>query len=459
MHAVPIHRRAVPLSRPLAAESERDAGTASGSPAATACGPTSGTSSRQRFRIPHILEFYGATEGNVNIFNFEGKPGAVGRVPWFVAHRFPIAVVRFDVERQQPVRDAEGFCIRCDADEPGEVIGQIVNDPAQARQPLRGLRRRQPEREQDPAQRVREGRRLVPHRRPDAQGRATAISISSTASATPSAGRARTSRPPRWPRRSTPSRASRDANVYGVTVAGRDGRAGMAAIVCEGLAISRRCTRISRANLPDYARPLFLRLQRRDRRDRHVQAEEGRSGARGLRSGGDRTIRSISTIRSAQAFVRLDPALYERIQRGDSAAVIAIAQADGAGVLARGRAGEMVQEGRGVRRRHPRALSRDLRGRRRRRASRTGSDTPTARSRSSSCSISSRATCSAATRAPSPPIRWRARWPTARWRAASIGRVAARERQFFYLPFEHSEATGRPGALLRAVTAAATPTS
>ena len=47
--------------------------------------------------IPLILEFYGATEGNVNIFNFEGKPGSVGRVPWFVAHRFPISVVRFDV--------------------------------------------------------------------------------------------------------------------------------------------------------------------------------------------------------------------------------------------------------------------------------------------------------------------------------------------------------------------------
>ena len=83
-----------------------------------------------RFRIPQILEFYGATEGNVNIFNFEGKPGAVGRVPWFVAHRFPIAVVRFDVERQQPVRNAEGFCERCAPNEPGEVIGQIVNDPS-----------------------------------------------------------------------------------------------------------------------------------------------------------------------------------------------------------------------------------------------------------------------------------------------------------------------------------------
>ena len=32
------------------------------------------------------------------MFNFEGKPGAVGRVPWFVEHRFPTALVRFDVE-------------------------------------------------------------------------------------------------------------------------------------------------------------------------------------------------------------------------------------------------------------------------------------------------------------------------------------------------------------------------
>ena len=34
-----------------------------------------------------------------------------------------------------------------------------------------------------------------------------------------------------------------DANVYGVTITGREGRAGMAAIVCRA-ATSRRCTRI-----------------------------------------------------------------------------------------------------------------------------------------------------------------------------------------------------------------------
>jgi len=47
------------------------------------------TEFRSRFAVPLILEFYAATEGNVTLFNFEGKPGAVVRIPWFLAGRFP----------------------------------------------------------------------------------------------------------------------------------------------------------------------------------------------------------------------------------------------------------------------------------------------------------------------------------------------------------------------------------
>ena len=94
---------------------------------------------QKRFRIPHILEFYAATEGNVIMFNFDGKAGAVGRIPWFVAHRFPTEVVRFDVEAEQPVRDADGFCIPCEPNEVGEMIGKIVNEPEQAEPSFRGL--------------------------------------------------------------------------------------------------------------------------------------------------------------------------------------------------------------------------------------------------------------------------------------------------------------------------------
>ena len=47
--------------------------------------------------------------------------------------------MRFDVERQQPVRNEQGFCIECDADEPGEVIGKILQRSVEARPAVRGL--------------------------------------------------------------------------------------------------------------------------------------------------------------------------------------------------------------------------------------------------------------------------------------------------------------------------------
>jgi fatty-acyl-CoA synthase len=78
-----------------------------------------------RFAIPQILEFYAATEGNFSLYNVEGKPGAIGRIPPFLAHRFPVAIVRFDPELGVPTRTADGLCIPCDRTEVGEAIGRI----------------------------------------------------------------------------------------------------------------------------------------------------------------------------------------------------------------------------------------------------------------------------------------------------------------------------------------------
>ena len=78
-----------------------------------------------RFSIPQILEFYAATEGNFSLYNVEGKPGAIGRIPPLLAHRFPAAIVRVDAELGVPIRNAEGLCVPCDRGEVGEAIGRI----------------------------------------------------------------------------------------------------------------------------------------------------------------------------------------------------------------------------------------------------------------------------------------------------------------------------------------------
>jgi fatty-acyl-CoA synthase len=78
-----------------------------------------------RFSIPQILEFYAATEGNFSLYNVEGKPGAIGRIPPLLAHRFPAAIVRIDPETSTPRRNADGVCIPCDVGEAGEAVGRI----------------------------------------------------------------------------------------------------------------------------------------------------------------------------------------------------------------------------------------------------------------------------------------------------------------------------------------------
>jgi fatty-acyl-CoA synthase len=78
-----------------------------------------------RFAIPQILEFYAATEGNFSLYNVEGKPGAIGRIPPLLAHRFPAAIVRVDIEAGTPVRGNDGLCIACARGEVGEAIGRI----------------------------------------------------------------------------------------------------------------------------------------------------------------------------------------------------------------------------------------------------------------------------------------------------------------------------------------------
>jgi fatty-acyl-CoA synthase len=214
---------------------------------------------KQRFAIPQILEFYAATEGNCSLFNFEGKEGAVGRLPWFLAHRFPIKVVRFDVEKEAPVRTAEGFCIECAADEPGEVIGKILNDPAKPGNRFEGYAETAATEKKvlrDVFERGDAWFRTGDLMRKDARGYFYFVDrVGDTFRwkgenvATSEVSEAITSYP-----------GITDANIYGVSVPGYEGRAGMAALVVgAGFDLAGLRQHVA-AHLPDYARPLFVRI-------------------------------------------------------------------------------------------------------------------------------------------------------------------------------------------------------
>ena len=82
----------------------------------------------QRFQIDRVLEFYASTEGNVSLYNCEGKAGALGRIPSFLAHRFPVALIQCDATTGTLLRNANGHCIRCQPGEVGEAIGKISGD-------------------------------------------------------------------------------------------------------------------------------------------------------------------------------------------------------------------------------------------------------------------------------------------------------------------------------------------
>jgi len=108
-----------------------------------------------------------------------------------------------------------------------------------------------------------------------------------------------------------------ESNVYGVQVPGRDGRAGMAAIVAQpnlDLAALREHL-VNR--LPDYARPVFLRI----RHDIEVTPTFKPKKLDLVKQGFDPgTIDDPIYFNDpgSKAFVRVDTALYDRIRAGQT---------------------------------------------------------------------------------------------------------------------------------------------
>lgn len=75
---------------------------------------------RERFKVPRILEFYGATELPLALVNMADRPGFIGRTA--LSALSPWKIVRFDESNGQLLLNARGHLIPCDADEPGELM-------------------------------------------------------------------------------------------------------------------------------------------------------------------------------------------------------------------------------------------------------------------------------------------------------------------------------------------------
>ncbi|XP_076143874.1 long-chain fatty acid transport protein 2-like [Alosa pseudoharengus] len=80
-----------------------------------------------RFGNIQIREFYASTEGNVGFVNYIGKIGAIGRVNLFHKTLFPYALIKYDTERDEPMRNAKGLCIKAPKGETGLLVSKITD--------------------------------------------------------------------------------------------------------------------------------------------------------------------------------------------------------------------------------------------------------------------------------------------------------------------------------------------
>jgi fatty-acyl-CoA synthase len=269
---------------------------------------------KHRFRIPRILEFYGATEGNVSLLNVEGEPGAVGRIPSYLAHRFPATLVKYDIDTAEPVRNDQGFCIPCAPHEIGEAIGEILKNPSNIGSRFEGYSSKEASESKilrDVFQPGDAWFRTGDLMRKDERGFFYFVDrIGDTFRwkgenvATSEVSEALCAFP-----------GIREAIVYGVAIPGADGRAGMATLVVNGELDLKALRAHLNARLPEYARPLFLRI----RNHIEVTATFKYTKTELVRQGCDPAATAdpiyFNDLDSA-AFVSVDKVLYDRIQTG-----------------------------------------------------------------------------------------------------------------------------------------------
>jgi fatty-acyl-CoA synthase len=269
---------------------------------------------QQRFRIPQILEFYAATEGGLSLFNVQGRPGAIGHIPPYLAHRFAPALVAFDFDKGEPARNENGFCVRCGANEHGEALVKVQTEAASAGSRFEGYTSAAETEKRILRNVFAEGDAWVRTgdlMRRDEKGFFYFVD--------------RVGDTFRWKGENVAtSEVAQElcafegvlhACAYGVAVPGTEGRAGMAAVVCDGAPDLAALHRHLADRLPAYARPLFLRICPRAELTGTLKYTKTELAREGFDPSGC-TDPLYFSHPELHAYVALDAPLYDRITAG-----------------------------------------------------------------------------------------------------------------------------------------------
>jgi len=213
---------------------------------------------KKRFGIKRITEFYGASEGNVAFANLLNKDCTVGMTS--VRH----ALVRYDVPRDEIIRDANGRCIEVAHGEPGLLIGHINEDAV-----FEGYTDKQATEKKIVRNALEEGDAWF-----NSGDLMKQVDVGFTLGYPHYQFVDRIGDTFRWKGENVSTNEVgeiingfhevRISNVYGVQVPGTDGRAGMAALALEDGVAALDLAAFSgyvAARLPTYARPVFLRIE------------------------------------------------------------------------------------------------------------------------------------------------------------------------------------------------------
>ena len=266
-----------------------------------------------RFGVKDVVEFYGATEGNVNLMNVGGPIGAVGRIPPYLRKKLNGDLIRYDVETGAHSKGADGFCERVETGEAGELIGEIragesrfrfdgyQSKKASNKKILRGVFKKGDTwfRTGDLMRRDKDHYYYFVDRIGDTfRWRAENVSTGEIAAAL------------------TSFHGVDQANVYGVKVPHYDGRAGMASLVIQDdMDLAELHAYITKA-LPVYARPVFLRVARKTPTTATFKYKKTSLIEEGYDPAKVRDALFITDARS-RSYLPLDAKIWRHIQRGE----------------------------------------------------------------------------------------------------------------------------------------------